>query len=106
MALHKLLRDAAEKVGIKKVGERTSLLWHLSEKKGDSKTYYDEDLGDRVKHRVQERKDWWEVWAAPLADALKICREKTRGEEGIWTCCSLEDQEFDPLYKREKALVC
>ena len=31
--------------------------------------------------RTQERKDVWEVWAASLADALRMCRERELKEE-------------------------
>ena len=44
-------RDAAKMVGIEKMEERTSLLWKLSEKKGQDQTMI---LQDRSKTRVQE----------------------------------------------------
>ena len=43
MTMYNVLHDAA-KVGIKKVGERTSLLWTLCKKNGEGKTHVDEDL--------------------------------------------------------------
>ena len=35
---------------MEKVGERTSLLWKLSEKRGEGKTYFDEDLEGHVEN--------------------------------------------------------
>ena len=70
---------------IKKVRERTVLLWKWSEMKGEGKTHVDED-------RARERKVVWEVWTASWADALGICKEKTEGGvQGSSTCCSWED---------------
>ena len=43
VTMYNVLREAANKVCIKKVGEGTGLLWKLSEEKGEGKTYYDED---------------------------------------------------------------
>ena len=59
MTIYNVLGDAAKKVGIKKVGERTSSLWRLNEKMGEGKTYFDEDLKGQVKNTGQERKDLW-----------------------------------------------
>ena len=39
VAMYGGLRDAAKQVGINHVGERTSLLWKLGEKKGEGQTY-------------------------------------------------------------------
>ena len=44
VTLYGVLRDAAKRVGIKKVGEGTRLIWKLSEKMGEGKTNFDEDL--------------------------------------------------------------
>ena len=41
--MYHVLREAAQKVGIKKIGERTSLLWKLSEKMGAGETYFNEN---------------------------------------------------------------
>ena len=83
-------------MGIKNIGERTGLLCKLSEKKGAGQTYFDEN------GKTQERKDLWEVWAASLADALQICREKVEGgTEGSWTYCSLEDKEGGLPYMQD-----
>ena len=59
MTIYNVRRDAAKKVGIKKVGERTSSLRRLNEKMGEGKTYFDEDLNGQVKNTGQERKDLW-----------------------------------------------
>ena len=72
--MYSVLRDVPKKVGIKKIGDRTSLLW-----------------------KTQERKDLWEVWPASPADALRLCEKKAeRGAEGSSTCCPLEDPEVGP----------
>ena len=44
-----VLRDAAKPVGIKKVGERSSLLWKLGQKTCVGKTCVDEELKGEVK---------------------------------------------------------
>ena len=88
MTMYNVVRDAAKKVGMQSVGERPSLLWTLSEKRGVRKearvkTYFDEDLKGLVVNQVQERLVWWEGLAASLADALRICREKfEKGHHG------------------------
>ena len=48
MTMHNVRRDAAKESGHQKVGERTSLLWKSSEKKGTCKTCFDEDLAGQV----------------------------------------------------------
>ena len=89
-------------VGIKKVGKGTSLFWKPSERKGEGQRYFGKDLGGKVKNIAQARMDLWEVWAAPLAAWLKICREKAEGgAEGIATHCSVEELR----YMQEDALV-
>ena len=55
VTMYNVLRDAAKDVGIKKVGERTSLLWKLSEKNVEGKTDFGEDLKGEVEHRLAER---------------------------------------------------
>ena len=52
-SMYNTLWEAARKVGTKKIGERTGLLWKLSKKP-----------------RAEEREDWWEVQCARLALAL------------------------------------
>ena len=99
--------EAAKRVGIKKIGERTTLLWKLSEKKGEGVTYFDGSLNGEVENREHQFKDLLEVWAASPADAL-ICKVKAKAKgraEGSWRYCSLEDHEVDPLYMQEEALV-
>ena len=44
VVMYGAIRDAAKKVGIKKVGQRTNLLWKLGVKRGEDLTYLDEDL--------------------------------------------------------------
>ena len=64
----------------------------------------DEDLKGQVENRVQERQDLWEVWAASLADALRICREG--GAEGSWTfLLSVDPKIGPPDHKQEDACV-
>ena len=56
VAMYDALRDAAKKVGIKKVGERTRLLIKLNEKEWLSQKYFDEDLkGDTLIQRMLMR---------------------------------------------------
>ena len=64
---------------VRKIAERTGLLWKLHENKGAGETYFDENLKGQVKTRTQEGKDLWEVWAASPADVLRICRSKVEG---------------------------
>ena len=47
-----ILCETAKKVGIKKIGERTSLLWKLRE--GDR--YFDDNAKCQVENEIQERK--------------------------------------------------
>ena len=65
--MYKTLREAAKKVGIKKVGERTSLLWKLSEKKRDVDSCFGENLKGQVMIRTQERKELWEACMGGLS---------------------------------------
>ena len=44
-----VLRDAAKPVGIKKIGERSSLLWKLGQKTCEGKTCFDEELKGELK---------------------------------------------------------
>ena len=64
---YNVLQEAA-KVDVNNIGESTSLLWKLNEKKGDGEgeTIFDEHLRSQVKNRTQERKDLWEVCPASL----------------------------------------
>ena len=48
-------------MGTKEIGDRTGLLWKLSDKKRARETYVDESLKGQVKNRTQERKDLWRV---------------------------------------------
>ena len=50
------LREVAKKVGIKEVGERTSLLWKLSAKKRAGELCLDENMTGQITNRTQERK--------------------------------------------------
>ena len=59
------------------VGDRTSLLWKLSEKHGEGKTYFDEDLKGQVEHNAQERKDLREVWAEKAERGQRAVRRIT-----------------------------
>ena len=58
------LRDGTKRVGIEKVRKRTSLLWKFNGKKGESRTYVDEDLERQITKDVQERLDLLEAEAA------------------------------------------
>ena len=64
-SMYNTLREGAKKVDIKKIGERTNLLWKLSERKRES--YFDEKMKGQVKGTAHERK-----WAASRADALGV----------------------------------
>ena len=91
-SMHNTLREAAKKVGIKKIGERTSLLWKLSEQKTARYLCLNENMKGQVKNRTQARKDLWEVWAASPVDAPRICRKRVEGgAEGSSTYCSLKE---------------
>ena len=76
MTMCNVLRDAAKPVGIKKIGERSSLLWKLGQKTCEGKTCFDEELKGEFKNRVQEWQDLWEVWAASPADVLEDMRRR------------------------------
>ena len=106
MTMHSVLRDAAKKVGIKKVGERTSLPRKVREKKGEGKTNFDEDLKGQVKNKGQERKDVWRVCAASPTGALSICRAQAeRGAERSSTYCSETDREIGSQNVQEEVAV-
>ena len=59
-----VFRDVTKRVGIEKARKRTSLLWKFNGKKGESRTYVDEDLERQITNGVQERLDLLEAWAA------------------------------------------
>ena len=50
------LREVAKKVGIKEVGERTSLLCKLSARKRAGELCFDENMTGQITNRTQERK--------------------------------------------------
>ena len=70
MTMYSVLRDDANKVGIKKVGVRTSLLWKLCEKNEQISM-----ITWKAKMKT-ERVVFREVWAASPADARRRCEEK------------------------------
>ena len=89
---------------IKNIGERTGLLWKLSEKHRAGETYFEKNQG-QFKNRTQTRKDLLEVWAASPADALRTCGAKAEGEgEGSSTSNSLERKEFGPPCMQDAGL--
>ena len=107
--MYDALHDEAKKVGSKNVGERTSWLWKLSEKKGDGQsTSATTRTGtSKRKKKVQERMDLREVWTASPPEALhtSVGKGPKEVQRAVRHAAPLEEPGTSPPDMQEDAMV-
>ena len=83
-SMYNTLQGVVKKVDMKKIGDRTSLLWKLSERNGADDTYFDEHLKGQVKKSERRSGRTSKRYGRRHeSGALRICREKSMGEKMV-----------------------